>query len=395
MSFDFVVDRVVRGKIYPHLTRWQAEPYTVEWRQFGDHWPWTIPLRIQEYCEHHNVPVRTFGIDHFPATCWYPIALGFFNFDVDYVSLVPANVLQHVICGRLKLLFFYHEGDNPYRIKHRLDALMQEHGLDPTCYVFVSANSEADRIPGFVYFPDFELWYWQRNIDQPALTISTQPRQRDFTVLARTHKWWRATVIADLARQGLLHNSFWSYCESAHGDQTQCPIEIDKIPGLRHSRDSFLANAPYFCDSLSQSQRNDHSINSEPQYFQNAWCQIVLETEFDVDQSLGVFLSEKTFKPIKHGQMFFIAGACGSLQLLRDLGYKTFDHVLDNDYDLEINNTRRWILLRQAIIQAHARGLESIWTQCVSDIEHNQQLFQQRKTLRLNRLLEKINAQRR
>jgi hypothetical protein len=41
---------------------------------------------------------------------------------------------------------------------------------------------------------------------------------------------------------------------------------------------------------------------------------LCLETHFDADQSGGAFLTEKTFKPIKHGQMFFVAGPAGSLQ---------------------------------------------------------------------------------
>ena len=59
LSFNFVVDRVVRDKIYPHLAAWSAEPYTPEWRQFGSKWPYTTPLRIQEYCELHQVKINT------------------------------------------------------------------------------------------------------------------------------------------------------------------------------------------------------------------------------------------------------------------------------------------------------------------------------------------------
>ena len=49
-------------------------------------------------------------------------------------------------------------------------------------------------------------------------------------------------------------------------------------------------------------------------------------------------LTEKTFKPIKHGQLFFVAGPAGSLQALRDMGYRTFDHVLDNQIWLQFHN---------------------------------------------------------
>ena len=62
MELNLVVDKVVRGKIYPALATWEAEPYTPSWREFGNHWPKTIPLRLQEYCEFHGVPLKIFNI---------------------------------------------------------------------------------------------------------------------------------------------------------------------------------------------------------------------------------------------------------------------------------------------------------------------------------------------
>ena len=393
LSFNFVVDRVVHDKIYPHLTQWSAEPYTPEWRQFSNQWPYTTPLRIHEYCKLHQVPVNTYSVDSFPAGCFYPVAIGFFDFEIDWFRLLPPPVFAAVARKTLKVLFFYHEGDNPYRIKQRLDALAQAHQLDPTCYVFVSSNSAADRIPGFVAFQDSELWYYQHNHNHPPLPIHSDPRERDFTALARTHKWWRAIALADLRNQRLLDNSYWSYCESAdNSSMLDCPIEVDFLD-LRDKTLNFVAHAPYESDELTQDERNDHRLNSEPKYFMNAYCNIVLESQFDYDQSGGVLLSEKTFKPIKHGQMFFVAGGAGSLQVLRDLGYRTFDSVLNNHYDLESNNTQRWIKLRTAIAQAHAQGLSTLFEQCREDIKHNQCLFIQIKTSRLNTLLEQINEQ--
>ena len=394
-SFNFVVDRVVRNKIYPHLAAWSAEPYTPEWRQFGSKWPYTTPLRIQEYCELHQIKINTYSVEDFPPGSFYPIAIGFFDFDVDYFDLLPPAVFAAVANHTLKVLFFYHEGDNPYRIKRRLDELASIHKFDPTCYVFVSSNSSADKIPGFVSFQDSELWYYQRNHNNPPLHIHREPRERDFTALARTHKWWRATVMADLKRNNILDNSYWSYCETPYGDDNDCPIEVDMLFQLRFYRSKFLEHAPYVSDELTQDERNDHSLNVEPKYFMGSYCNIVLESQFDYDQSGGTLLSEKTFKPIKHGQMFFIAGGAGSLQVLRDMGYRTFDSVLDNRYDTEKNNTKRWIQLSEAIAQAHAQGLDTLFEQCREDIEYNQHLFMQIKTPRLNTLIEQINEQHR
>lgn len=389
MTLNLVADKTIKGRIYPALTKHEARPYTQPWREFGQHWPFTIPLRLQEYCDAHKVKLNIFSIeDTLPPKTFYPVGIGFFDFDIDYLELVPARVMERLRAGHLKLLFYYHEGDNPFRIKNRLDSLFEQHKLFSN-YVVVSGNSAAAGIPGFVYFVDFELWYFQRNENHAPLPVHNNPRERDFTVLNRLHKSWRATIMADMLRTHILDNSYWSYCESGELG-TDNPIQIDEFPQLRYHTSKFLAEAPYTCDDLDQAQRNDHS-QLEEKYYTNAYCNIVIETHFDADQCHGTFLTEKTFKPIKHGQLFFIAGPAGSLDVLRELGYRVFDNVLDNSYDTAVSSTARWEMLQQAIAKAQP-DLPKLFELARADIEHNQRLFAQRKTERLNSLLEKINV---
>jgi hypothetical protein len=89
--------------------------------------------------------------------------------------------------------------------------------------------------------------------------------------------------------------------------------------------------------------------------------------------------------------LFFIAGPAGSLQALRDLGYKTFDSVLDNTYDRIVDNTQRWLRLCEAIQQSQHR-LADRFEAARADIEHNQQLFLANKADRLNTLFTKLNT---
>lgn len=384
LHFDFVVDRVVHGKIYPHLTQWQAQPYTQEWRQFGHHWPYTIPLRIEEYCAANAVHINCGTWDSGPKKWFYPIALNFFAFDIDYFALLPDHIGQAVKASKLQLLFFYHEGDNPARIALRLNQLAEQHQLPHNCYVFVSGNSAADQLRNFVYFCDFELWFQFRNT-VPPVAKRGQP-SRDFVLLNRLHKSWRATLTADLLP--VLENSIWSYCETGMLNDDDNPLEIDSVPGLRDATNKFLCDAPYTVDDLSQSQRNSHDITVD-KFFNDAWMHIVVETHWDADQSGGAFLTEKTFKPIKNFQPFFIAGCAGSLQALRNLGYRTFDGVLDNSYDSILDNTQRWRRLKHSI-ESVKHCLPEIYQACWSDMQHNQQLFLGNKTQRLNTLIKNI-----
>ena len=78
------------------------------------------------------------------------------------------------------------------------------------------------------------------------------------------------------------------------------------------------------------------------------------------------------------------------MQTLRNMGYRTFDGILDTSYDYDTNNTHRWRKLRNAIVRAQS-DLPRLIERARADIEHNQRLFLELKTARLNILLEHIN----
>jgi len=386
-NFNFAAARVVNSKAYPALAQHQADPYTPAWREFRQHWPYTVPCELHEHCATHAVDHQLRTVTAAEPGDFYTVGLGFFDFDIDYFALIPADVFAQ----RLRILFYYHEGDNPYRIQQRLNQLCVQHGLATDCYQFVSGNTAADKIKNFAWFPDHELLYWHRNRAVTATSIHLNPRPYQFTVLNRTHKWWRATVMADLKRSGVLDHSQWSYnTDLSSGDAIEDnPIEIDVL-NLRSDVEQFVSAGPYVCDALTADQHNNHHLHVSAHYTQS-YCHIVVETHFDADQSGGAFLTEKTFKPIKHGQPFVIAGAPGTLATLRKMGYRTFDHVIDNSYDLETDNTRRWQKLLAAIKQIQQQDPDAWFAQCLDDLCHNQNLFLTAKHGRLNMLSRRLN----
>lgn len=393
MTFNFVCDRLVKGRAYPALARHQAEPYTPSWQQFVHHWPYTTPCELIEHCKEFSVPYQLYTVDQtYPADSYYPVGLGFFDFTIDYFGLMSDAVHDALKNGRLRVLFYYHEGDNPYRIRERLDSLCLAWQLPETCYRFISGNTAAKTIDRFVYFPDHELLYWRRNREIVPTPIHTRERGRDFTVLSRTHKWWRATTVADLHRRGLLANSYWSYNTGVtiNDNELDNPIEIDTLE-IRDYLKEFLNEGPYHCDTMTDSQHNDHSI-VETAHYTNSYCNIVLETHFDADQSGGAFLTEKTFKAIKHGQPFVIVGPAGSLATLRSLGYRTFDRHIDNTYDSITDNTERWQRIVETIQAIHNQDMYKWFRRCWPDVEHNQRLFVASKQDRLNKLLTKLQT---
>lgn len=383
-ALKFRVDSTIKGRPYPALAQHQARPYTQAWREFGQHWPHTTPAELFGHMDDH-------GIEYELVTeggGMYVIGLGFFDFTIDYFALINNNIMHDVRQGTVTIVFYYHEGDNPHTIKYRLDKLCDRHRLPSNCYRFVSGNTAAHGIPGFVYFPDHELLYWRRNRDQGLVIQHQTARQHEFLALSRTHKWWRASAMAELQQLGVLDHSLWSYnTELPLGDDPQDnPIEHQ----LGVDVGEFMSHGPYRCDDLTADQHNDHSLTVLNHYV-SSYCSIILETHFDADGSSGTFLTEKTFKALKNGHPFVILGPQGSLSTLRELGYRTFDHVIDNFYDGIPNNTQRWQAARRAIQQIQSQDMQTWYASCWNDIVHNQRLFAASKTQRLNTLFAQLN----
>jgi hypothetical protein len=83
----------------------------------------------------------------------------------------------------------------------------------------------------------------------------------------------------------------------------------------------FIENATTSCYSA------DFNISD----YQTTHCEVVLETLFDDNR---IHLTEKILRPIAMGHPFLLCATAGSLQYLRDYGFKTFSSVVDEQYDL-------------------------------------------------------------
>lgn len=193
--------------------------------------------------------------------------------------------------------------------------------------------------------------------------------------------------MAELVQSNLLDQSLWSYNTNLvlGDDPADNPIEYQSGINV----DKFMQLGPYVCDELTAEQHNDHSITVRNHYI-CSYCSIVLETHFDADQSGGAFLTEKIFRAIKNGHPFVVVGPHGTLSTLRELGYRTFDHAIDNFYDSVPNNTQRWLLAKHAIEKIKSQDMRAWYASCWDDIVHNQKLFAESKTQRLNSLFAQL-----
>ena len=84
-------------------------------------------------------------------------------------------------------------------------------------------------------------------------------------------------------------------------------------------------------------------------------------------------LTEKTFKPIAMGMPFVIVGTRGSLEYLRSYGFRTFEGIWDESYDLEQDDVRiaRIGSLLCSLDELPPAAKQDLFDQAQEVIEHN------------------------
>jgi len=122
-----------------------------------------------------------------------------------------------------------------------------------------------------------------------------------------------------------------------HGLADQCLTFCNPIENGQHYRDHTFVNPAwrpqhvlehYFQPTTADSSASADFCTND---YRATAIEVVLETLFD---DARLHLTEKSLRPIACGQPFILAATHGSLQYLRDYGFKTFDTVWNENYDM-------------------------------------------------------------
>jgi hypothetical protein len=84
--------------------------------------------------------------------------------------------------------------------------------------------------------------------------------------------------------------------------------------------------------------------------------------------------SEKTVNAIKAGRPFIVASSAGTLEYLRQHGFKTFSEFWDESYDLEENHERRLQMILKVIDYIDSMSVEKLqelYSKIKPTIEYN------------------------
>jgi hypothetical protein len=191
-------------------------------------------------------------------------------------------------------------------------------------------------LTGFYYFQ------YENNVPTKPLILDAIQNEKsaDFSSLNRTARLHRLEHLYYLIKNNLYTNNLVSGYATNRDDG----VQLDKAESALLS-----VNSEDFCRTLNETlplridgnwetQNPDDDVTTlfNHSIYKNSLLSFVTETEF---ADTGLFITEKTFKPIVAGHPFIILGQLGSLEYTRELGYKVDFHGIDSSYD-KIKNPR-------------------------------------------------------
>ena len=157
-----------------------------------------------------------------------------------------------------------------------------------------------------------------------------------FNSLNRAHRNHRSEHLYFLAENkltGLVSGGAWF---ATHTINTPIYQTVE----YNHYKSVLTANYPKTVDVLDLVTQVPNLINNLEIYERS---QLTVVTESHFNQTGGLFITEKTFRPLLVGHPFMILGQKGTLEKLRSWGFETDFDGIDQSYDCIEDNCERFL----------------------------------------------------
>lgn len=182
-------------------------------------------------------------------------------------------------------------------------------------------------------------------------TLTSKPK--NFNCLNKNHRAHRGMLIAHLLEKNLIEKSITSFyggwneetwLENMCQTIEQRDLHLAKV--IRDNKEIF----PLHVNANLTNKSNPIWVDEDDAFiYKETYFSLVTETlffqdRFDFQSALmvpGIFVTEKTYKPIIMKHPFIIVGIPNFLKVLRDLGLKTFHPFIKEDYDDELDDLER------------------------------------------------------
>lgn len=342
-------------------------PYVVQ-KHFKDHFPWNWT----DYMDILNLP--TYYIEYFGNYCFKT-----FNIE-DYI---PKYVFD-LIKNKEAFLLLHNTGHGYHEsVENIYNEVLLKYNI-PFEQVIISSESADMHEAGIFYSKKYNLpmlkYLWATEFEgyysHYAKThivnfnrFEIKHYDKKFLSLNGFYRQHRAALISLFQCLNLLDKGLISYNIKDGG---LSPTEtynfmhefFDHIHEvkemLNNNQDVLLKLNSILLDRPFNSGENLAVIMPEhDSYFNDTYFSIITETNFppfdpvyhkpELPNRVGRLLSEKIFRAIYFKHPFIMVSNPYTLKLLKYLGYKTFEGIIDESYDEELDNSKRIYMIAKEV----------------------------------------------
>lgn len=200
-------------------------------------------------------------------------------------------------------------------------------------------------------------------------------------------------------KHNLLDSSIFSFVTNLNKDNFRNDLiaYCDQDDDVDYYADKIYQLMPYELDTQHLTDDEKQSFQTvdlnKKEYYENTYIHIVSETQFSSE--LNAFISEKTWRPILNLQPFVYIGNYKALETLKDLGFKTFHPLINEDYDNIINPLDRFKKIEQEIVRLNSmtvNELHNLYYSLKDILLHNQDLISQQQHYNILTELHKLES---
>jgi hypothetical protein len=163
-----------------------------------------------------------------------------------------------------------------------------------------------------------------------------------FNSLNRAHRNHRTEHLYFLAENkltGLVSGGAWFATNTID-------LPVYQTVDYNHYKTVLTANYPKTVD-IEDLVNQVPNLTNNLEIYKNSQMSVVTESHFD--QTGGLFITEKTFRPLLVGHPFMILGQQGTLAKLRSWGFSTDFDGIDQSYDLVEDDRERFLQFHQSL----------------------------------------------
>jgi len=273
-------------------------------------------------------------------------------------------------------------------VKHGCSVL----GIDPHTVMYVDNNYKIETI--FKKFNMYAMWhnFYEKVLEPVDVTSMVEDiknkrdREKKFLYLGGKGRSYRLAFVNELLKIPSLEND--SYISTAGGTFV----------------DFFTKETKYINDMILDLEQVKNIpeklclINNN--YHSNSYFNIVAMSYYYLDHS-HLEANEKYFKPMINLQPFLILGQPGTIDIIHNLGYKTFSKWIDESYDKTMDDHDRFVKLLNEVkkINSMTRSeLNDMLLDMLPTLEYNANLhrtrYYQKSYSLLDKILERFNQTR-